>query len=262
MKSVINPPSIVMKRGIVLALVILFFTPFGVLAEPKNLDAIVDQALALKPDLENGKKLYRNCALCHTPEGWGSPGGRFPQIAGQHQSVILKQLADIHDGNRDNPTMFPFSERAFAQGAQGLADLSAYISRLPMVPNNTVGPGVELERGKQLYMENCKKCHGKNGEGDPDEFYPRIAGQHFLYLLRQLEWIKIKKRRNADEKMVKQIHNFDLHELSVVADYVSRLRPDKTLLADHLDWRNPDFRRDFLTAQKVQHDLNEMSDDH
>ncbi|HGG59320.1 MAG TPA: c-type cytochrome [Gammaproteobacteria bacterium] len=255
-----NLPSSATKSSLVLALFILFSAPSGVLAEPKNLDEIVDKALRLKPDLENGKKLYRNCALCHTPEGWGSPGGRFPQIAGQHQSVILKQLADIHDGNRDNPTMYPFSERAFAQGAQALADLSAYVARLPMVPNNTVGPGADLELGKKLYHDNCKKCHGANGEGDPEEFYPRIAGQHFLYLLRQLEWIKIKKRRNADEKMVKQIHGFDLKELSAVADYVSRLRPDKTLLADHLDWRNPDFRRDFRTAQKAQRELAEEGD--
>lgn len=225
-------------------------------AEPKKIDKIVAQVLKLTPDLENGQKLYFNCAVCHTPEGWGTPGGIFPQISGQHQSVILKQLADINKGNRDNPTMLPFSGSTFRKGPQALADLSAYIEKLPMVPNNSVGLGLQLSKGEQLYKDNCKKCHGKNGEGDAKEFNPRIHGQHYQYLLRQMIWIKSGKRRNADEKMVKQLKGFSHNDLSVIADYVSRLKPDKSLLADHLDWRNPDFRSGFMTAPKAQSNKN------
>jgi len=32
-------------------------------------------------------------------------------------------------------------------------------------------------------------------------------------------------------------------------------QPDKKLLADHLDWRNPDFRSGFMTAPKAQDDV-------
>ena len=215
-----------------------------------EVDKVVLEALKATPDLENGKLLYHSCAVCHTPEGWGTPSGHFPQIAGQHRSVILKQLADIHKGNRDNPTMMPFTQPLFTKGAQALADISAYVEQLPMVPNNSVGLGRRLEEGKRLYEENCKKCHGENGEGNAAEFYPRIHGQHFNYLQRQLLWIKNGKRRNADKEMVKQIHDFGYPELELIADYVSRLAPDKSLLADHLDWRNPDFRPDFISAPK------------
>ncbi len=223
-------------------------------AEPevKKVDEAVQKALDATPDVEKGRRLYFNCAVCHTPEGWGSPSGHFPQIAGQHQSVILKQLADIHKGNRDNPTMMPFARPLFAKGTQALADISAYIEQLPMVPNNSIGFGMRLEEGKKLYNENCKKCHGENGEGDAKEFYPRIHGQHFKYLLRQLQWVKIGKRRNADEKMVEQFKIFSHSDLAAIADYVSRLATDKELLADHLDWRNPDFRTGFRTAPKAK----------
>jgi len=219
-------------------------------AEPKKIDKIIQQALDAKPDLEQGKKLYHNCALCHTPEGWGSPGGNYPQLAGQHQSVIIKQLADIHQGNRDNPTMMPFTRPLFAKGPQALADISAYIEKLPMVPNNSIGSGMRIEEGKELYNKNCKECHGDNGEGIAEEFYPRIHGQHFQYLFRQLQWIKLGRRRNADEKMVEQFKKYSHSDLQAIADYVSRLAPDKELLADHLDWRNPDFRSGFITAPK------------
>lgn len=220
--------------------------------EVKIVDEAVQKALSATPDLEKGRRLYYNCAICHTPEGWGTPSGYYPQIAGQHQSVILKQLADIHKGNRDNPTMMPFTDPLFSKGIQALADVSAYIEQLPMVPNNSVGIGMRLEKGKKLYDDNCKECHGDNGEGDAKEFYPRIHGQHFKYLLRQMRWIKMGKRRNADEKMVEQFEIFSSSDLSLMADYVSRLKPEKELLADHLDWRNPDFRSGFRTVPRAK----------
>jgi len=216
----------------------------------------VEMALELEANIANGKKTYQTCALCHSPEGWGNPVGRYPQIAGQHPKVIIKQLADIRAKNRDNPTMYPFAQSTYLKGAQGMVDVAAYISQLPMVPNNALGKGDDLEKGKKLYKDNCTKCHGENGEGDNKEYYPRIQGQHYGYLLRQLQWIKSGKRRNADEKMTKQIHGFAEVDLVAVADYTSRLKPDKKLIADHEDWRNPDFGKKFITAPQVQQELN------
>ena len=214
-------------------------------------DAETDQALSLTPNLENGKRIYKTCALCHAPEGWGSAFGRFPQIAGQHASVIMKQLADIRANNRDNPTMLPFSRGRVLSGAQDIADVAAYIEQLPMTPINGLGPGNNLSHGKSLYEENCAKCHGENGEGDAEKFIPRIQGQHFSYMKRQMRWIQIGKRRNADDKMAKQLGNFTITDIAAVADYASRLRPDRNLLAEP-GWRNPDFRSGVMTAPQVE----------
>ncbi len=68
-----------------------------------------EQALNLTPNLENGKKAYFMCTVCHRPEGWGSKDGVYPQVAGQLSTVTIKQLADIRARNRDNPTMRPFA---------------------------------------------------------------------------------------------------------------------------------------------------------
>jgi cytochrome c553 len=220
-------------------------------------DEVVKQALNATPDLDSGRQLYYNCALCHTPEGWGSPAGNYPQIAGQHQSVIIKQLADIHKGNRDNPTMMPFTKPLFDKGPQALADVSAYIEKLPMVPNNSIGTGMRLNKGKALYNEHCKSCHSENGEGRAADYYPRIHGQHFRYLLRQLQWIKMGKRRNADPDMVQEFKKFSQSDLAALADYVSRLKPEKGMLADHSDWRNPDFRPGFRTAPRQGQEMGQ-----
>ena len=200
----------------------------------------VEAALKLTPDVDNGRKVYMVCTVCHSPEGWGRPDGRYPQIAGQLPNVTIKQLADIRARNRDNPTMRPFTSPQLLGGAKEIADVAAYIAQLPMNPNNSVGPGLDLEFGAKVYKENCEDCHGKNGEGNQAEHTPRIQGQHVSYLKRQFHWIRIGKRRNADQKMVKQIHRFTPREENAVLDYVSRLKPP----AEHLaapGWQNPDF---------------------
>lgn len=198
------------------------------------------KALDHKPNPENGKKLYRKCAVCHTPEGWGTESGFYPQIAGQLRTVIIKQLADIRAGNRDNPTMYPFTTDIAFGGADEIADVAEYIATLPMTDRNGKGPGTDLDRGKQLYEEHCTECHGDHGEGHLEDHIPTIAGQHFRYLVRQFEWIRHGRRRNADKKMVQQIKGFSAFDVRAVMDYTSRLPLPQSKVADS-QWTNPDL---------------------
>ncbi len=84
------------------------------------------------------------------------------------------------------------------------------------------------------------RCHGEHGEGSNEKYYPRIHAQHFKYLLRQFEWIRDGKRRNANPEMVQQIKGFSDKDMVAVMDYVSRLKPPKEMLGDP-DWENPDY---------------------
>ena len=204
-----------------------------------------DEALHLTPDTENGIEVYEVCAGCHTTEGWGDISGTFPQLSGQHKEVLIKQLADIREGNRDNPTMYPFAGEESIGGAQALADVVSYIEKLPMNPKNIQGEwdesAPEFAQGKKLYDDNCVKCHGETGEGKADKFYPRIQGQNYAYMMRQFEWIRDGKRRNANPDMVKQIKGFSDKDMQMVINYVSRAPVPKEDLAPSADWLNPDF---------------------
>lgn len=205
-----------------------------------------DQVMALTPDLDNGRDVYLTCAVCHRPEGWGTVDGAYPQIAGQLQAVIIKQLADIRARNRDNPLMYPFSLPRILGGPQQIADVAAYVAALPMVSRNGVGPGVDLELGERLYADNCADCHGARGEGDLETLSPAIAGQHFPYLMRQFDAIRDGRRKNVDREMTEQLKRFDSRQQAAVLDYTSRLRPPAAKLAAD-GWTNPDFP-DYLRA--------------
>jgi cytochrome c553 len=200
----------------------------------------VERALELTPNVENGLEIYRSCALCHRPEGWGLANGSVPQLAGQHRSVVIKQLADIRAGNRDSLMMIPYASVEAIGGAQAVADVAGYIDTLEISVANGKGPGNDLELGKRLYGENCATCHGDRGEGVAEKNAPRIQAQHYRYLLRQFGWIQDGKRRNANADMAAQIKEFGDRETQAVLDYVSRLEPPEELQAPE-GWRNPDF---------------------
>ncbi|MCG7914128.1 MAG: c-type cytochrome [Candidatus Thiodiazotropha lotti] len=184
-------------------------------------------ALQLEGDHRRGQAIYESCAVCHMPEGWGTPNGAYPQIAGQHRSVVIKQLADIRANNRDNPSMYPFAIPEEIGGVQAIADVAVYIENLKMTGATGKGPGVDLDHGKGLYQDHCTECHGKRGEGEAEKAYPLIQGQHYHYLLRQLKWIKNGKRRNANKQMMKTIRDFGQRDLEALADYVSRMITDE-----------------------------------
>lgn len=199
-----------------------------------------ERALGLEPDLERGLEIYRSCAACHLPEGWGLAGGSVPQIAGQHRKVVIKQLADIRAGSRENQLMAPYASVERIGGAQAIADVAGYIDSLEITIENGKGSGKDLEHGQQLYAANCARCHGPQGEGDDTKRIPRIQAQHYGYLTYQFEQIRDGKRRNADPEMVEQIEQFEQRDIEAVMDYVSRLQPPEALQAPE-GWRNPDF---------------------
>ena len=198
-----------------------------------------DKALTLTPDIDNGRNIYRECAACHEPEGWGLTTGIVPQIAGQHRTVVIKQLADFRAGNRDSILMAPYATVESIGGAQSVADVAEYISTLEISVENGKGPGTNLETGAKLYADNCAKCHGDNAEGSNEDAAPRLAAQHFNYLERQFNWIREGKRRNTGTKMA-FLEDFSESELEALLDYISRLEPPEELQAPP-GWKNPDF---------------------
>ena len=190
------------------------------------------EALELTGDATRGEEAYEVCSACHLPNGAGRPDGTFPQLAGQHSTVLIKQIADIRAGRRDNPIMYPFAVTLV--DPQELADVSLYLQTLPIPPGNGKGPGTDLATGEKLYKRDCVQCHGEQGEGNAEKFYPVLAGQHYEYMLRQIRDIAALRRRNANPDMVKVVKDYKDEQLQAVVDYMSRLHwPERTAKQGH-----------------------------
>ncbi len=181
--------------------------------------------LDVKPltgDLARGKQAFAICSGCHGSTGFGRSDGIFPNLAGQLVPVTVKQLIDIRTGRRDSGLMYRFA--VTLTDPQELADLAVYLASVPASNENGKGSGLALERGKHLYEQGCLVCHGRRGEGEPDNVIPRIAGQHSKYLLRVMIETREGTRRNAEPVMQKVLQPWSPADLEAVADYVSRLR--------------------------------------
>lgn len=171
---------------------------------------------------EQGKAIFPACQDCHRKDASGRANGVFPRLAGQHAPVLLKQISDIRAGRRHNPRMEPI---VAPLSREEIADVVAYIHSLPVPAGNGKGPGTGLARGKELYERDCMNCHGANGEGNPDKFYPMVAAQHYRYLLREVLSIREGERRNSDPEMVKKVKPYSPADIEAVADYMSQLPP-------------------------------------
>jgi cytochrome c553 len=190
---------------------------------PAAADELAD-ALKLNGDADRGRSAFQPCQRCHGADAGGRSDGAYPVLAAQFAPVLIKQMADIRAQRRDNPKMHPYiTVRAI--GVQDMADLGAFLAKLPVPQGNGRGPGTSLAQGAKLYDRNCQDCHGKQGEGDDAEPYPMLAGQHYLYLARQIREIRDGQRENANRTMRRELRGYSDADVDAVADYVSRLSP-------------------------------------
>jgi len=216
----------------------------GLFSQASAVAAPVTIQLSFEPDLSNGRNVYEVCAACHLPEGWGNTDGGYPQIAGQHQNVLIQQLLEIRSGVRDNPIMYPFVQERTIGGYQSLVDVVMYISTLPMHPRHRKGPWNDLsdeyQQGRKLYQTLCSGCHGTEAEGNNTLLAPRLHGQHFPYIERQIKQIKYGHRR-VNQSMKAVFDQQSAENLMLIANYVSHIPVPGDKLAPSASWRNPDF---------------------
>jgi len=178
-----------------LILAALLAAPLGVLAADDD-DKI--DLLDMEPDRQAGEVMFRQCALCHGHRGQGILGGKYPRIGGMPEYYVLNALEDYRSGERGYDAMLVVGALKTADD-QDLVNLAAYISDLE-VDIDVPGPDdASARKGGKLYKNDCKTCHGRNGEGKTRKESPPLRGQYHEYLLRQIALFKNKERIHADD---------------------------------------------------------------
>jgi cytochrome c553 len=184
----------------------------------------LQQVRQSKPDLDRGAELFRVCAGCHGASGGGTADRLVPRIAGQHASVLEKQLVDYRYDRRWDLRMEQIADRHHLGDAQAIADVAEYVSRLRGKVPNGEGNGQLLQHGAETYAALCRECHGTEGQGDAQRTIPRIAGQQYEYLRRQIYDAVDGRRPNFSPAHIRLLARLDHEDIQALADYVSRLK--------------------------------------
>ncbi|MDG3086827.1 c-type cytochrome [Vibrio hannami] len=184
-------------------------------------------------NIEAGKAKTATCVACHGADG-NSLITNYPKLAGQHETYIKKQLAELKLGGetagekgRYDPVMSPM---AMPLSEQDMADLAAYYASLPISDNST--PENVVEQGKVLYLAGdkergltaCIACHGPRGNGTELSGFPKISGQHADYVKLQLEKFRKGERSNDLNGMMQDVAKLLTDEdIEILSKYVGGL---------------------------------------
>jgi cytochrome c553 len=179
-------------------------------------------AMLATPDARRGEDLYAPCGACHGVDGRGVADGSVPAIAGQHYTVIAKQLVDFRHGQRWDIQMEHASRMQHLASGQDLADVAMFVSTLPRGFGAGKGDGAELGIGAATYFERCERCHGPLGQGNAERGIPRLAGQHYAYLYRQFFDAVENRRPSMNQVHVELMAPLQRAQIVGISDYLSR----------------------------------------
>jgi cytochrome c553 len=142
----------------------------------------------LAADVAAGEQKAATCMGCHGPKGKSS-NAQWPNLAAQQSAYIVNQLNAFKTGTRNNPMM---QSMAANLSDDDMNNLAAYYSGQPPV---SAGGDATLAKTGQPKASMCLGCHGSSAEGN--EQFPRLAGQHPDYLVKQLSSFKEGVRKNG-----------------------------------------------------------------
>jgi cytochrome c553 len=207
-------------------LALLLSLPALVSAADASKQELAD-AMRTRPDLQRGAELFRQCISCHGYNGAGQANGSVPRIGGQHYRVVLKQLVDFRHGKRWDFRMESLADQHHLEGSQDLADVALFVASQDRAgpPAAGVGDGDDIERGQRIFAARCQGCHGAAAEGNDSKTIPRLAGQHYGYLERQIYDAVDGRRPTMLRTHSPRLENLDFQQVRALADFLSRLDP-------------------------------------
>ncbi|HXA48322.1 MAG TPA: c-type cytochrome [Burkholderiaceae bacterium] len=132
------------------------------------------------------------CSNCHGAYGV-SVSPNFPNLAAQQQPYLIAQLKSFKLHTRSDPAasryMWGLSSHLTDDQITGLADYFA--AQKP--PTESVEIQGSVTDGQSIFEHGiaesntpaCSSCHGPKAEGN--QIFPRLAGQHADYIVKQLK---------------------------------------------------------------------------
>ena len=190
--------------------------------------------LAFSDEMEKrGKLLFENCVACHGSDGAGNQMFGAPNIAGQEQWYLERQLTNFKKGIRGTHVEDIYGAQMLQitvvlKGEQDIKAVAKYISSLQSNPHQDVIQG-NAKAGQQSY-NLCIACHGDKGQGNELLNSPQLKNLQAWYIVRQLKNFKKGKRGGSlDDMFGMQMRPMamtlqDTKVMQDIAAYISTLK--------------------------------------
>jgi cytochrome c553 len=184
---------------------------------------------AAAPEIDATTRAYAEsvaitvCGTCHGTRG-NNTNPKFPLLAGQNANYLAAQLKAFHSQTRGDPDAIGYMWGMASELDDGtISALAAYYAAQTPDVSVAASPAT-VARGRDIYEHGvpaqgvpaCGTCHGADAHGMAD--FPRLAGQHSQYVLKQLSSFQSSMRNVAIMHGVAQ--NLQLPEMQAVAAYL------------------------------------------
>jgi cytochrome c553 len=163
------------------------------------------------------------CGTCHGADG-NSTNPKYPRLAGQSGNYLAAQLKAFRSQSRGDPDAIGYMWGMAAElDDDTIQALAAYYAAQKAEPSAS-GASAAVSRGREIYAQGvaaqgvpaCSTCHGPDAHGLQD--FPRLAGQHAQYVLKQLASFQSNMRNVAIMHGVAQ--NLNLGDMDAVAAFL------------------------------------------
>jgi len=197
-----------------------WFVSAPVTSKVKTSDVVVTPSLFANADalsIGRGATLALRCSMCHGPQGISQANS--PNLAGQYETVIYKQLKDFQTGARTNAVMSPMVPTL---SDQDMRDLAAYYASLPRPPGARSAAAVPPIVATGAPMRNIAPCASCHGVADHTTLAPGLEGEPVTYIRAQLQAFAAGDRHNdINEQMRNVARQMTPAEIDAAARYYS-----------------------------------------
>jgi len=174
---------------------------------------------ALAQDVDAGRKKAEACAACHGPNG-NSTQPQIPILAGQNFRYLYFELRDFKEGRRKHPIMDPL---VASLSKEDMFDLAAYFAAQTPVSTQFSPDPAKAAKGKAKAEEVlCTMCHLGRFKGQNE--IPRVAGQHYEYIVKQLHDFRAQRRTNDAGNMTSVAKTLSDTDIDDLAQYIAGLQ--------------------------------------
>ena len=158
------------------------------------------------------------CAACHGPNG-NSTQPLVPILAGQTSRYLYLQMRDYQEGRRSDPQMTPMVKDLTRDELRELAD---HFAAQKPAPQTFKVDAQKAKLGRAKSEETlCTMCHLGGFAGQNE--IPRVAGQHYDYVVKQLRDFKDKKRTNDAGNMTSVSRTLSDADIENLGHYLAGL---------------------------------------